>query len=101
MKLPVPRGLVTMCMMIMLMIPMGAPLSQSPPSMSSSPLPSPSPPRSVLQPPPWTFPGARILYQPSFVRVSEAAEVTPGRADGLTLLSLFGYTLGVCVYVYV
>ena len=46
-----------------------------------------------LPPTPWSFPGARILYQPTFVRVADAEAVTP-RARGLTLLSLFGWTLG-------
>ena len=43
-------------------------------------------------PPPWTFPNARVLYQPALVKVEAARAVTP--SDGLTLLSAFGYTLG-------
>ena len=43
--------------------------------------------------PPWTFSDARVMYQPAFVRAKAARAVTPdGR--GLTLLSLFGWTLG-------
>ena len=42
--------------------------------------------------PPWSFPEARIWYQPTFVPVAAAREATP--ADGLQLLSAFGYTLG-------
>ena len=45
-----------------------------------------------MKPPPWTFPNARVLYQPAFVRVDAARAVTP--TTGLTLLSLFGWTLG-------
>jgi hypothetical protein len=45
-----------------------------------------------MRPPPWSFPGARVLYQPSFVPVRVARAATP--ASGLTLLSLFGWTLG-------
>ena len=44
-------------------------------------------------PAPWSFRNARVMYQPSLVRTSAARAVTP--RDGLTLLSLFGYTLGV------
>ena len=43
-------------------------------------------------PAPWSFSNARVLYQPTLVRTSAARAVTP--RDGLTLLSLFGYTLG-------
>mgnify|MGYP003316945670 CR=1 FL=1 len=43
-------------------------------------------------PAPWSFRNARVMYQPTLVRVSAARAVTP--RDGLTLLSLFGYTLG-------
>ena len=43
-------------------------------------------------PPPWAFPNARVWYQPTFVPVQAARAVTPG--SGLTLLSLFGWTLG-------
>ena len=46
----------------------------------------------MLAPPPWTFPNARVLYQLSFVPVTAARAVTP--TSGLTLLSLFGWTLG-------
>ena len=42
--------------------------------------------------PPWTFPNARVLYQPAFVPIEAARAVTP--TSGLTLLSLFGWTLG-------
>jgi len=42
--------------------------------------------------PPWTFSRARVLYQPSLVPVDAARAVTP--SAGLTLLSLFGWTLG-------
>ena len=50
---------------------------------SQQPLPSP----------PFVFPNARILYQPTLVRVDAASVVTP-TSSGLTLLSLFGWTLG-------
>ena len=43
-------------------------------------------------PAPWSFSNARVMYQPTLVRASAARAVTP--RDGLTLLSLFGYTLG-------
>ncbi len=43
-------------------------------------------------PAPWSFSNARVLYQPTLVRTSAARAVTP--RDGLTLLSVFGYTLG-------
>ena len=43
-------------------------------------------------PAPWSFSNARVMYQPTLVRTSAARAVTP--RDGLTLLSLFGYTLG-------
>jgi len=42
--------------------------------------------------PPWSFPNARVLYQPTLVPIAAARAVTP--TSGLTLLSLFGYTLG-------
>ena len=45
----------------------------------------------VLPPPPWAFPNARVWYQPTFVPVRAARAVTP---SSLTLLSLFGWTLG-------
>ena len=45
-----------------------------------------------LPPPPWEFPNARVWYQPTFVPVQAARAVTP--TSGLTLLSLFGWTLG-------
>ena len=45
----------------------------------------------MLPPPPWTFPSARVAYQPMFVRVSAARAVTP---PAVTLLSAFGWTLG-------
>jgi len=51
--------------------------------------------------PPWSFPNARVLYQPTFVPIKAARAVTPTTSNqnnegggGLTLLSLFGYTLG-------
>ena len=50
---------------------------------SQQPLPSP----------PFVFPNARILYQPTLVRVDAASVVTP-TSSGLTLLSVFGWTLG-------
>mmetsp|Transcript_14734 Transcript_14734/g.22512 ORF Transcript_14734/g.22512 Transcript_14734/m.22512 type:complete len:382 (-) Transcript_14734:242-1387(-) len=43
--------------------------------------------------PPYTFTNARVLYQPTFVPV-RAARAAPTPTDGLTLLSLFGWTLG-------
>ena len=46
----------------------------------------------MLPPPPWVFPNARVWYQPTFVPVQAARDVTP--TSGLTLLSLFGWTLG-------
>ena len=48
------------------------------------------PPRES-PPAPWRFRDARVLYQPTFVRASAAQRETP---SGLTLLSLFGWTLG-------
>lgn len=44
--------------------------------------------------PPWAFPQARVLYQPTFVRADDAHAAMPGPSSGLTLLSLFGWTLG-------
>ena len=46
----------------------------------------------TMPPPPWAFPNARVWYQPTFVPVQAARDVTP--TSGLTLLSLFGWTLG-------
>ena len=46
----------------------------------------------AVSPPPWSFPHARVLYQPTFVPVAQALAVTP--TDGLQLLSAAGYTLG-------
>ena len=45
----------------------------------------------MLPPPPYTFPGASVLYQPKLVRASAARRVTP---PGVFLLSLAGWTLG-------
>ena len=45
-----------------------------------------------MRPPPWKFSNARVLYQPAFVPVESARAVTP--SSGITLLSLFGWTLG-------
>ena len=45
-------------------------------------------------PPPWTFPSARVLYQPTFVPVAAARAATPPLSSGLRILSLFGWTLG-------
>ena len=47
---------------------------------------------AMLSPPPWAFPNARVWYQPTFVPVQAARAVTP--TSGLTLLSLFSWTLG-------
>jgi hypothetical protein len=49
-------------------------------------------PAFAFAPPPWSFPNARVLYQPTFVPVEAARAVTPSR--GVNLLSLFGWTLG-------
>ena len=50
---------------------------------------------SALPPPPWAFPRARLLYQPTLVREADARANTPlGEGSGLRLLSLFGWTLG-------
>lgn len=46
----------------------------------------------AFAPPPWSFPNARVLYQPTLVRVEAARAVTPSR--GVGMLSLFGWTLG-------
>lgn len=46
----------------------------------------------MLSPPPWSFPNARVMYQPTFVPVEAARTATP--EDGLALLSVAGYTLG-------
>lgn len=46
----------------------------------------------LIPPPPWRFSNARILYQPTLVPVEAARKVTP--SSGLSLLSLFGWTLG-------
>jgi hypothetical protein len=45
----------------------------------------------LLPTPPYRFPGARVLYQPKWVRAEAARRVTP---DGVHLLSAFGWTLG-------
>lgn len=42
---------------------------------------------------PYRFPAATAVYQPQWVRIEAARRVIP-RADGLRLLSLFGWTLG-------
>ena len=47
---------------------------------------------NAFPPAPWSFSNARVMYQPTLVRISAARAVTP--RDGLTLLSFFGYTLG-------
>ena len=52
-----------------------------------------------MRPPPWSFPHARVLYQPTFVPVDAARAVTPTSSSGLTLLSAFGWTLGGCFVV--
>ena len=52
-------------------------------------------PQSPPPPPPWQFSNARVLYQPTLVPIQAAGAVTPpSSTSGLTLLSLFGYTLG-------
>mmetsp|Transcript_1175 Transcript_1175/g.2360 ORF Transcript_1175/g.2360 Transcript_1175/m.2360 type:complete len:308 (-) Transcript_1175:101-1024(-) len=52
----------------------------------------------IFPQPPWCFSNARVLYQPTFVPVEYARAVTPTGNDdkggGLTMLSLFGWTLG-------
>lgn len=52
---------------------------------------------SQQPPPPWRFPAARVLYQPTFVPLDVARAATPA-GEGLTILSACGYSLGgVCV----
>mmetsp|Transcript_2013 Transcript_2013/g.5660 ORF Transcript_2013/g.5660 Transcript_2013/m.5660 type:complete len:411 (+) Transcript_2013:125-1357(+) len=46
---------------------------------------------AALPRPPFRFPGANVLYQPTFVRAEAARAVTP---RGVSLVSLFGWTLG-------
>ena len=41
----------------------------------------------MLAPPPWTFPNARVLYQPSFVPVDAARAVTGGQRSRLPMAS--------------
>ena len=52
---------------------------------------SPSPVTGLLPPLPWTFPNARVLYQPALVPFAQARAVTP---PDMPIISLFGFTLG-------
>ena len=45
----------------------------------------------LLPPLPWTFPNARVLYQPALVPLSSARAVTP---KDMRIMSFFGWTLG-------
>ena len=55
---------------------------------------TPSARSSMLRTPPWSFPQARVLYQPAFLPIELARAATPAADGNLNLLSFAGWTLG-------